>query len=151
MTGCNFYFYLTYSIWSTFLKNGIFSIRHWISARLYSVRCPKSNPNVRVITWNVVKNMILHELFCVVSRLPRYISCYIAENRFPLGQCTRIFFILYCTNISTKSKPYSKIFQHMIMKGPAGLETRKISGSKSHDSVPLNMQSLMLVFKYNLC
>ena len=32
--------------------------------------------------------MILHEIFRVVSRFPRYISCYIAENRFPLGQCT---------------------------------------------------------------
>ena len=31
--------------------------------------------------------MILHEIFRVVSRFPRYISCYIAENRFPLGQC----------------------------------------------------------------
>ena len=30
--------------------------------------------------------MILHEIFRVVSRLPRYISCYIAENRFSLGQ-----------------------------------------------------------------
>ena len=33
--------------------------------------------------------MILHEIFRVVSRFPRYISCYIAERRFPLGQCTR--------------------------------------------------------------
>ena len=31
--------------------------------------------------------MILHELFRVVSRLPRYISCYIAGNQFHLGQC----------------------------------------------------------------
>ena len=30
--------------------------------------------------------MILHEIFRVVSRFPRYISCYIAVNRFPLGQ-----------------------------------------------------------------
>ena len=34
--------------------------------------------------------MILHELFRVVSRFPRYISCYIAESRFPLGQCSVI-------------------------------------------------------------
>ena len=31
--------------------------------------------------------MILHDLFHVVSRCPRYILCYIAENWFPLGQC----------------------------------------------------------------
>ena len=30
---------------------------------------------------------ILHEIFRVVSRFPRNISCYIAENRLPLGQC----------------------------------------------------------------
>ena len=30
--------------------------------------------------------MILHEIFRVVSRFPRNISCYIAVNRFPLGQ-----------------------------------------------------------------
>ena len=29
----------------------------------------------------------LNEIFCVVSRFPRYFSCYIPENRFPLGQC----------------------------------------------------------------
>ena len=28
-----------------------------------------------------------HEIFPVVSRFPRYISCYIAESRLPLGQC----------------------------------------------------------------
>ena len=32
--------------------------------------------------------MILHEIFHVVSRFPRYISCYIEENRFTLWQCT---------------------------------------------------------------
>ena len=37
------------------------------------VHCPKSNPNFHDITWNVVENMILHELFRVVSRCPRYI------------------------------------------------------------------------------
>ena len=31
---------------------------------------------------------VQHELFRVVSRFPRYISCYIAESRLPLGQCT---------------------------------------------------------------
>ena len=28
----------------------------------------------------------VHAIFHVVSRFLRYISCYIAENRFPLGQ-----------------------------------------------------------------
>ena len=30
---------------------------------------------------------MLHEIFRVVSRFPRYFSCSIAESRFPLGQC----------------------------------------------------------------
>ena len=47
----------------------------------------ESNPNFRDITRNVVESMILHEIFRVVSRFPRFISCYIAENRFLLGQC----------------------------------------------------------------
>ena len=55
------------------------------------LHCPKSNPNFRDIAWNVEENQILHEIFRVVSRFPRYISCYIAENRLPLGQC-----IPYC-------------------------------------------------------
>ena len=29
----------------------------------------------------------VHELFRVVSRFPRYISCYIVENQFPLEEC----------------------------------------------------------------
>ena len=48
--------------------------------------------NFRDRTWNVEENLILHELFHVVSRCPRYISCYIAESRLPLVQC-----ILYLT------------------------------------------------------
>ena len=31
--------------------------------------------------------MVLHEIFRVASRFPRYISCYITENRFSLGLC----------------------------------------------------------------
>ena len=31
------------------------------------------------------ENEILNEIFCVVSRFPCYISCYIAENRLPIG------------------------------------------------------------------
>ena len=38
--------------------------------------------------------MILHEIFRVVSRFPRYISCFIAEIRFSLGEySTRCKFI----------------------------------------------------------
>ena len=46
---------------------------------LYQMHCPKSNPNFRYmyITGKVVENMILHEIFRVVSRFPRYISCYV--------------------------------------------------------------------------
>ena len=36
----------------------------------------------------VEENLIQIETFRVVSRFPRYISCYVAESRFPLGQCT---------------------------------------------------------------
>ena len=35
----------------------------------------------------VEENVILHEIFRLVSRFPRYISCSIAESRLPLGQC----------------------------------------------------------------
>ena len=54
--------------------------------------------------------MILPEIFRVVSRLPRYISCYIAENQFPLGQRSvryrRALLLLYstiCGGFSTHS------------------------------------------------
>ena len=60
------------------------------SVQLITVHCQKSNPNFRDITLNVEKNLILHELFHVVSGFPRYISCYIAESRFPLGQCCAV-------------------------------------------------------------
>ena len=53
-----------------------------------TVHCPKSNPNFRDITWNVVENMILHEIFRIVSRFSHYISCFSVENLFTLGQCT---------------------------------------------------------------
>ena len=48
---------------------------------------PKSNLNFRDIAQNIEENEILHEIFRVVSPFPRYISCYISENRLPLGQC----------------------------------------------------------------
>ena len=34
------------------------------------------------------ENEILHEIFRIVSRFPRKISCFIAENQFPSGQCS---------------------------------------------------------------
>ena len=46
--------------------------------------------NFRDITWNVEENVELHEIFRVVSRFPRYISCFIAERRLPLGQCRNV-------------------------------------------------------------
>ena len=39
------------------------------------------------MTRNAEEKEILHEIFRLVSRFPNYISCYIAENRLPLGQC----------------------------------------------------------------
>ena len=54
----------------------------------YTVHCPKSNLNFRDITPHVEENEIQHEIFRLESRFPRYISCYISENRLPLGQCT---------------------------------------------------------------
>ena len=43
-------------------------------------KCPKSNLNFRDISRNVVENMILHEIFRVVSHFPHYISWYITKN-----------------------------------------------------------------------
>ena len=54
----------------------------------FPVHCPKSNPKFRDISRNGEENETLNEVFHVVSRFPCYISCYIAENRLPLGQCT---------------------------------------------------------------
>ena len=39
------------------------------------------------ISVKVEENEILHEIFRVLTRFPRYIPCYISENRLPLGQC----------------------------------------------------------------
>ena len=47
---------------------------------MYTVNCPKSNPNFCDITWNVEENEILHEIFRAVSRFPRCISYSIAEH-----------------------------------------------------------------------
>ena len=33
----------------------------------------------------------VHEIFRVIYRFPPYISCYIAENRLPLVQCTSVY------------------------------------------------------------
>ena len=57
----------------------------------WDLHCQKSNQNFRDITRNV-KNEILHEIFRIVSRFPRYISCYITENQLLLGHCTAVCF-----------------------------------------------------------
>ena len=46
------------------------------------MHCSKSNPNFRDIMRNEEENenRIQHEIFCVVSRFPRCISCYNPEN-----------------------------------------------------------------------
>ena len=44
---------------------------------------PRNNTKCR-------ENEILHEIFRIVSRFPRYILCYDLENRLPLGQCGRV-------------------------------------------------------------
>ena len=57
----------------------------------YLLNCPISkfpNPNFCNITWNVEENQILNEIFRFVSRFLRYISCYIAESRLLLVQCS---------------------------------------------------------------
>ena len=67
-------------IWST--RDGIYII-HVLCTLL-----DKQSQFPRCITWNVEENLILHEIFRVVSRFPRHIVCYIAESQLPLGQCT---------------------------------------------------------------
>ena len=62
-----------------------------------NVHEPKSNPNFRVLTRNVEENQILHEKFLKASRFPLYISCYISENRLPLGQCAQL--CIYLCNV----------------------------------------------------
>ena len=61
----------------------------------YCIHGPKSDQNFRDITWNLVENITLYEIFRVVSRFPPYILCCIAENRFSLVQCT-VNCVLHC-------------------------------------------------------
>ena len=58
----------------------------------YGTHCPKSNPNFRDITRNVEENEILYEIFRELSRFPRYVSCYISENRLSLGH-SALFYV----------------------------------------------------------
>ena len=46
-----------------------------------------------------MENSACCEIFRIVSRLPCYISCYIAKNRFPLGQCA------LCNRYLVNSRP----------------------------------------------
>ena len=54
--------------------------------------------------------MILHEIFRVVSGFPRYISCYIAENGIPLGQC------IFRGNIKKKNTLYNFLSALMLLR-----------------------------------
>ena len=54
---------------------------------LLLIHCPKSNQNFRDITRNVEENEMLHEIVRILSSFPRYILCYISENRLRFGQC----------------------------------------------------------------
>ena len=49
------------------------------------IHCPKSNPNFRDISLNVVENMILHEIF-------RVVSCTFSPLHFMLNRGKSIFF-----------------------------------------------------------
>ena len=58
--------------------------------------CPKSNPNIRDITWSVEENEIFRAVFCV----PRYISWSRKITYYvPVGQCCR-FQPCACTCLS---------------------------------------------------
>ena len=70
------------------LKQNLYAIFTVTLVFKYVLHCPKSNQNFREITWNVEEKEILHEIFRAVSRFPRSISCYIAENQLHLGQGT---------------------------------------------------------------
>ena len=47
---------------------------------------------------------IRHEIFRVVSRFPRNISCYISESRLPLGQCVSTVKII-CFYLTREKSP----------------------------------------------
>ena len=50
------------------------------------------------------RDTVLHKIFRVVFRFPRYISCYIAENRLPLGQCMDVT-ELTCRQLPAGARP----------------------------------------------
>ena len=62
------------------------------------------------MTCTVVENMILLEIFRVVSRFPHYISGYIAENRFHMGQCRISQMVLF------NKEPTCQIYREMFIK-----------------------------------
>ena len=53
------------------LRNSPFLQQLWNSPFRINPHCPKSNQNFRDITWSIVENIILHEIFHLVSRFPR--------------------------------------------------------------------------------
>ena len=48
---------------------------------MFSMHYQKSNQNFRDITWNVEKNEILHYIFCIVSRFPRYSTFHVLSRK----------------------------------------------------------------------
>ena len=57
------------------------------------LHCPKCNQHFRDITQNADENEILHEIFRVVSRFFRSISCYFSKSRLPFGQCMVLYLL----------------------------------------------------------
>ena len=52
-----------------------------ISDQPNPTHCPKSNQHFLDISGNVEESLILQDIFRVVSRFPRYISCYIYRGK----------------------------------------------------------------------
>ena len=64
-----------------FLDNNNYLVHSYTTLSEKQSKFPRYNMKSRG------KRDTTHEIFPVVSRFPRYISCYIAESRLPLGQC----------------------------------------------------------------
>ena len=83
-------------IWYQELVLGITFWYEYIVANVTGIKCyaycPKSNSNFLDMTRNIEESEILYEIFRVISRFPPYISCYISENRLPLGLAWNVKF-----------------------------------------------------------
>ena len=71
-------------------------IRHVHQQDIY---CKKSNPNFRDIIWNIEENLILHEIFRVVSRFPLYTFHVISRKVDYLWDCV-LFLPKTCQDVS---------------------------------------------------